>query len=43
MAWKVEHCRTGVQNSQEFAEYWRARQLLALCARVAGAGVDADE
>jgi hypothetical protein len=42
-AWKMLHFRTGVQNSQEFAEYWRSRQLLALAARVAGAGVDADE
>jgi hypothetical protein len=41
--WKALHFRTGVQNSQEFAEYWRSRQLLALAARVAGAGVDAED
>lgn len=42
-AWKMMHFRTGVQNSQEWAEFWRGRQLMALAARVAGAGVDVDD
>lgn len=39
-AWKMEDCPTSVQNSQEWAEFWRGRQLMALAARMAGAGDD---
>lgn len=41
--WKAVHSRTGVQNSQAWAEFWRGRQLMALAARVAGASVDDGE
>lgn len=42
-AWKMAEHPTGVQNSQAWAEYWRSRQLMALCARMAGADALDDE
>lgn len=34
-AWKMQHSKKGVQNSQEWAEVWRKKQLGLLASEVA--------